>query len=273
MENRQFKSIAFTNIKAKSSGNIRVGICAVMGNVDSYGDRIHLGAFAKTIKENFKAVKFLWNHDYSQPPIASIKEFRELTRDELPPEVLEKAPEATGGLLVAREYYEGNSLSEWILKAIDSGDVNEMSFAYDVVKYEYTEEDTGLDDMPKRHIRELKELKLYDASDVNWGANGATVAVGAKNLTMIPLGAIVAHLQFHQTQSKAGSRNSAADAALIENIHSIAVDLGAKCEQKTEAEKSAEPKPSSEKAEAVEDTSLTPNWLEMQKRAVEMLDF
>lgn len=253
---KEFKNLSFTNIKAKSDGRVRVGVCAVFGNVDSWGDRIQPGAFKKTIGENIKAVRHLWNHDYSQPPIASIKELRELSRDELPPEVLEKAPDATGGLLVKREYYPGNPLSEWILAAIDAGDINEMSFAYDVVKSEETVEDTGLDDMPKRYIRELKELKLYDTSDVNWGMNGATVAAGAKNLNSLPLGAILSHLQFHQTEIKAGSRNSASDAALIENIHAIAVDLGATCAEKAGDEKQENEAPE-EKAEAVSDTSLS----------------
>lgn len=211
-----------------------------MGNVDSWGDRIHPGAFAKTISENLKSVRHLWNHDYSQPPIASIKELRELTREELPAEVLLKAPDATGGLLVAREYYPGNALSEWILAAIDAGDINEMSFAYDVVKSASTEEETDMPDMPKRYIRELHELKLFDTSDVNWGMNGATVAIGAKNLNSLPLGAILSHLQFHQSQFKAGSRNSSADAALISSIHNLTVDLGATCDASAKAAEQSE---------------------------------
>lgn len=264
---REFKNLSLTNLKAKSAGRVRVGVCAVMGNVDAWGDRIHPGAFAKTISENLKSVRHLWNHDYTQPPIASIKELRELTREELPPEVLAKARDATGGLLVAREYFN-NDLANWVLEAIDAGDINEMSFAYDIIKSAETKEETGLADMPTRFIRELYELKLYDTSDVNWGMNGATVAVGAKNLNTLPLGAILSHLQFHQSEIKAGSRNSAADIALIKNIHDLSVELGASCADETAKNNN----PSDSKAEAVFDTSLSPNWLEQNKQALDLLE-
>ena len=273
MQNREFKNLSFTNLKAKSSGRIRVGVCAVMGNVDSWGDRIHLGAFTKTIAENLKAVRHLWNHNYSDPPTAKIIELRELSREELPAEVLAKAPDATGGLLVAREYFT-NDFANSILEAIDADAINEMSFAYDVIKSAQTQEETDMPDMPTRYIRELYELKLFDTSDVNWGMNGATVAVGAKNLNSLPLGAILSHLQFHQTQSsKAGSRNSAADAALITSIHNLSVDLGASCQADDDSAKNKTPS-DSPKAEAVKnDTSLSPNWLESSKQALELLEF
>jgi HK97 family phage prohead protease len=266
MSYKEFKSFPFVQLKAGSAdGRTRKGICAVFGNVDSIGDRIHHGAFAKTIQENQKSVKHLWNHDFWNPPIASIVGLKELTRDELPPEVLAKAPEATGGLMVERKYYEGNPLSDWVLKAIDAGDINEMSFAYDVIKYEITEEETGFEDMPKRRIRELKELKLFDTSDVNWGCNGATVAVGAKRGEIMPLGLIYSNLLAITEEIKAGRRNSDSDEKLINLIHSTTVDLGAICQ--TDDEKStvnSEGKPE-EKAEAVTDTSLNQNWLDLQK--------
>lgn len=255
--NRDFKSFSYTNLKAKASGRIRVGVCAVMGNVDSWGDRIHIGAFAKTITENLNSVRHLWNHDYSEPPIARIVDLKEIGRDELPPEVLAKAPDATGGLVVSREYFNTNRANE-VLEAIDAGAINEMSFAYDVIKSSSTQEDTGFEDMPTRYIRELHELKLYDTSDVNWGMNGATVAVGAKNFNTLPLGAILSHLQFHQSQVKAGSRNSSADAALITSIHNLSVDLGAACQTDDDAKNTPIITSETKEAEAVEnsDTSL-----------------
>ena len=49
------------------------------------------------------------------PPIASIKEIREVGREELPDTVLKHAPEATGGVSVTREYYKGIDLADWVL--------------------------------------------------------------------------------------------------------------------------------------------------------------
>lgn len=215
---RQFKSIPYFANKADAAGRTRKGIAAVFGNIDSWGDRIVPGAFQKTITEGSKRVKHLWNHDFSTPPIASIVELKEVSRDELPPEVLTYAPEATGGLMVAREYYD-NELGNWVMEAIDKGDVSEMSFGYDVLGSAESEENDV-------KVRNLTELKLFDTSDVLWGMNSATVAAGAKSL--MPLGVIVSQLQRFAEEVKAGRRNAAADMELIKGIHGALVTLGYK---------------------------------------------
>lgn len=196
--NRQVKSIPYFEIKDGKQGRTRKGIAAVFGNIDSYGDRIMPGAFSKTIAEGRSRVKHLWNHSFAHPPIAAIKELREVGRDELPAAVLEYAPEATGGLFVAREYYK-TDLADWVLQAIDTGDINEMSFGFDVVTSAEVTED-------EKTIRELKEIKLFDTSDVLWGANAATAAAGAKAGQM-PFGAIVCHLQAFCGEVKAGRQS------------------------------------------------------------------
>jgi uncharacterized protein len=224
------KSIPFVKVKAASdSGRVRTGICSVFGHVDDWGDRIHPGAFKKAISEGRNRVKHLWNHDFGSLPTATIKEIKELSRDELPAEVFEYAPNATGGLLVSREYHE-DDFSDMILKRIDAGDITEMSFGFDVKKYEITEEGDGID---RKTIRELKELSLFDTSDVLWGMNDATVAAFAKNWHQDePLGLIVQKLQIVAHNIKAGRRNAAADQALIDQLHDISVDLGStKCVQ------------------------------------------
>jgi hypothetical protein len=54
------------------------GITAVTGNVNDSGDRIIAGAFSKTIAENGKRIRHLWQHgadgwDYCvTPPIAAV---------------------------------------------------------------------------------------------------------------------------------------------------------------------------------------------------------
>lgn len=228
---RQFKALPYFPVKAASEGRVRKGICAVFGNVDSWGDRIMPGAFAKTIQESRARVKHLWNHDFSSPPIASIVELKEVGRDDLPEDVLAYAPEATGGLMVAREYYE-DEFSSRILHAVDKGDVNEMSFGYDVLKSAESEENDT-------KIRNLVELKLFDTSDVLWGMNAATVAAGAKNA--MPFGVIVQHLQNFAADIKAGRRNAGNDEALINAIHRAAFDLGCtECAGFKEEEEKAE---------------------------------
>ena len=144
------------------------GICAVFGNVDEGGDRLHPGAFTKTLKEAGRRAKHLWNHDWQSPPIAVIKNLRELRREELPPEVLQLAPEATGGLSIAREYLDTGRAEE-VFRGIQAGIINQMSFGFDVVKAEFTV--SGV-----QTIREVREVRLWETSDVLWGMNAATVA-------------------------------------------------------------------------------------------------
>ncbi len=222
---REYKSLPFTTIKADNAGSsrVRAGIAAVFGNIDAFGDRVMPGAFTKTLAEGAKRARFLWNHSYEHPPIASIVEMREVSREELPAEVLEKSPDATGGLLVKREYYDVE-LANWILQAIDAGDINEMSFAFDVVKSNTISESVPGDAEKIRDVRELTELKLYDASDVLWGCNFATVATGAKSAGSVSLGVVASQLALTLEQVKAG-RGVNADPALINLIHATAAEL------------------------------------------------
>lgn len=145
------------------------GISAVIGVVDAGLDLIHKGAFKKTIAERTNRVRHLWQHDMSLPPTAAITELREVGKGDLPKELKAEFPEASGGLLVTRRYLDTLRADE-ILAGLKSGAINEMSFGYDAVKFDYEEDDDGL------LIRNLKELRLWDTSDVNWGMNEATVA-------------------------------------------------------------------------------------------------
>lgn len=236
---------AFPSVNYKANGDddrTRTGIAAVFGNVDSGGDITHAGAFAKTLSEGRKRFRHLWNHDSRQPPIAHITEIKEVSRAELPEEILKYAPDTTGGLQVKRQYLKNVPMADWVLSAIDAGAVDEMSFAFDIIKSDYSEID-------EKQVRNLRELALFDTSDVNWGMNPATV--GAKDLLIqMPLGLIVQQLQSHEADIKAGRRNSGSDQILINALHDISMSLGCNSCGTTE-------EPKSDEAEAVKtDTSL-----------------
>lgn len=148
------------------------GIFAVHGNVDSGGDMSVNGSFGKRLNDGSRSrVRFLWNHNSMNPPIASVKEIREVGADELPAKVREWAPEATGGVAVTRKYYSDIPLADWVFKAIEEGDVAEMSYAYDVHEFSIKKLEDG------KEIRILQDVELYDVSDVNWGMNPATAGV------------------------------------------------------------------------------------------------
>jgi len=168
----QYKTLPYFVKELDAKTRLVTGIFAVHGNVDSGGDVSVNGSFAKGLSEGRSRARFLWGHNGMNPPIASIKEIREVGRSELPESVLKWAPDATGGMLVTRKYFQDIPLSEWVFKNIEEGSVDEMSYAYEV----NLSQDVNNPDNP-RHRRNLLEIELYDISDVNWGMNPATAGV------------------------------------------------------------------------------------------------
>jgi HK97 family phage prohead protease len=164
-------------------GRTVTGLAAITGNIDSGWDRLIKGAFKKTVKETGKRVRHLWMHDPWQPPTAVIKELSEVGRDELPDIVLAAYPEATGGLQVTREYLDTPRGDE-ILEGIKAGAIGEMSFGYDPVKYDFEEIKDGKD--MGMMVRNLREVRLWDTSDVTWGMNAATVAAKRALAPLLP---------------------------------------------------------------------------------------
>jgi HK97 family phage prohead protease len=148
------------------------GIFCVHGNVDEEKDRSHPGAMSDVKIKGRERVRFLWQHNSYAPPIAVVKSIREITRAELPGEVLTYAPDATGGVEVVRKYLDYHPLSRGaeILNGLKEGSIQEMSYAYDILEWSYTTDENDV------MIRELKKLALWDISDVNWGMNPATLA-------------------------------------------------------------------------------------------------
>jgi uncharacterized protein len=220
------------HIKAVEDRTV-TGIFAVMGNVDSYNDRLMPGAFSKTFAERGAKTKFLWQHNFEAPAIAIIKGLREVGVSELPPEVLQAAPDAIGGAEVVREYLDTPRADE-VLKGIKAGVPYEMSFGYDALKFSFETPDDAKDEWDK--IRILQEVRLWEVSDVLWGANDATLASKAQ----LPIEFLLKQLEIH---IKAGARHSAADIKALNAIHKAALELGAtNCkgilEDDTEAEKS-----------------------------------
>lgn len=150
------------------------GIAAVIGNLDAHFDIIHRGAFKKTIAERGSRVRHLWQHDFDAPPIASIRNLEEVGRGDLPESIKKGHPEVKGGLLVTREYLDtprGNEVLAGIKS--DPPAIGEMSIGFDLVQYDFEEKEfDGLQAM----VMNIRELRLWDTSDVNWGANHLTVA-------------------------------------------------------------------------------------------------
>jgi hypothetical protein len=155
------------------------GIFAVHGHVDDGNDRSWPGSLANIAINGRKRARFLWMHRGEDPPIAVINEIRELTRDELPTSVLTYAPDATGGAQITRTYLDTPRGNE-VLIGLKSGAIEEMSYRYETVKHDFETSESV-------QIRNLRQMNIFDVSDVNWGLQEATVAVKSGLLTGLTL--------------------------------------------------------------------------------------
>lgn len=220
------------NVKAVN-GNEVTGIFSVFGNLDDYNDRLWPGCFTKTLQERAGQFLHLWQHDFSSPPTAVITDIAEVGRDGLPEQVLSKAPDAMGGVSVTRKYLDTERARE-VLSAITAGSPLQMSFAYDAIKYDF-EELPGAKYEWER-LRNIREVRLYETSDVLWGANDATVA--AKGLLQLPMDFLMKQIDGQELPLevliaqlakllKSGARNASTDQARIDQIGTLAIELGA----------------------------------------------
>lgn len=152
---------------------------SVYGVVDEGGDRVHPGAFLKTTREGLGRIKVLDSHNNRS--IMSVLgkpiEFYELPRERLPASLLERFPEATGGMVARVRYLLETPEGRGAFARIKAGAVTESSFGYDVIQKDYTEEKVGGE---LRRVRELRELRLYDISPVIFGMNPATAVLSVK---------------------------------------------------------------------------------------------
>lgn len=202
------------------NGRQVTGVFSVFGVRDRIGDIVHPGAFAKTIQERGGSIFHLWQHDFMNPPVASIDLIREIGRDELPEAVLAKYPEATGGAEVTRTYLNTLRGNE-VLESIVAGVPLQMSFGYDTIK-----SDPGISFLDGVPVNNLRELRLWETSDVLWGMNSATTA-SKEDFADTPLSLLLLQVSAALENMKAGSRNNAEDLARINRIAQLAVELGA----------------------------------------------
>lgn len=142
---REYKSVSFVLESADESTGEFSGYAAVFGNVDSGGDIIEKGAFAKTIVEDFARIKILSQHNSYDLPIGKPLELRE---DEK-------------GLYI-RGKISDTQMGRDIRTLLKDGVLAELSIGYDAIDFSW-DGDTG--------IRHLKEIKLWEVSIVTWAMN------------------------------------------------------------------------------------------------------
>lgn len=166
-------------------GRTVTGIFAVHGNVDDgdgwYSrDRTHPGVFGDFKDRGRRRVVFLWQHNSYDPPIATVDELFDVSRADLPAVIKDYAPEATGGTAVKRTYLNTPRADE-VFTGLEAGALAEMSYAYEVVRWDMEKPKEGGDGLA---IRNIYEATIFDVSDVNWGMNPATSADGSKGMPL-----------------------------------------------------------------------------------------
>lgn len=181
MERKQFD--AFITDTDEEKGIVKA-IFSVFGNVDEGYDRIHPGAFAKTFAERGHKVLVLDNHNMSSTgdAVAKVLALKELSRHELPPEVLEHYPDATGGAELTAQFEPNpatDARSAGIFYRLKNQWVKEWSFGYDALDKDFSEE--FIKGEPVR-VRNLRTIKLYEVSPVLLGMNTATMTTDAKSM-------------------------------------------------------------------------------------------
>jgi len=266
-------------------GRSVTGLFAVHGVVDLVADRSHPGSFSKTLREQAaKTIKYLWSHNMGwapKPPIAVIEDIKEVGREAIPGEVLAKWPEATGAVEVKRKYLQ-TARAEEVYQGLLEGAIDQQSYGYDPVKVDFTNvQNPGTASGPSEgvyKIRELREIRLYEVSDVVWGANPATVAskLYAHNPEQA-LSTIKAILDSLEMQYKAGARHSSNDTTLLNSIHKAVVSLGCNnckglLEEDEEGEKATSPGAESKVDQETLPTAAVPlDTLYLLKHQIELL--
>lgn len=134
---------------------IVAGYPSTFGTLDSHGDIVDKGAFARTVNawgpEGKNRIKALYQHDpawlVGRPVVLREDEFG----------------------LYAETQFADTAMARDTLRLIEDGIITEQSIGYDVVRAE-----------PGDGATHLKELRLYEYSFVTWGANEVTPITGFK---------------------------------------------------------------------------------------------
>jgi HK97 family phage prohead protease len=153
----EYRTFSFEVRRAEDSSNRLAGHAAVFETLADIGgwfrEKIARGAFDKTLADHAD-VKALFNHDPNIVLARTTSGTLKLSTDDTGLFTdIDVAPTTAGNDLVI---------------LVKRGDVDQMSFAFDVLKEEWNEED------PQNPIRTLKEVRLRDISPVTYPAYPTT---------------------------------------------------------------------------------------------------
>lgn len=157
MKNLEYKSITGGVDDIDSNKRVVTGYLSRFGNTDLDDDIIEEGAFTKTLMERSSQIFFLNQHNWSQPH----GKFQELAQDEY-------------GLKFVSQPLPDTTYSNDAIKLYEAGILKEHSIGFSTIVSEWN------NTTKKRFI---KEVKLYEGSNVTLGANPDAIFTGLKSFT------------------------------------------------------------------------------------------
>jgi len=193
-----------------SIDNRDVAMLFSVDNLDSVGDITEVSAFKRSIDRRSGKIPHLFMHDLNAPAIANVLALEAIKKHELPQDIREAYPDATGGM-VSHSRYLTTGHAGSIFEGIKAGIGYQASFGYKVIDAERKTFKDG------RKARVIKELVLFEISTVLPGhaANDTTRTLGLKTL------------MDYLTEYKAGWRHGQhADLSTLNEIIALAVSLG-----------------------------------------------
>lgn len=172
----EYKGVSFNNsgdttiVKdIDEKQGIITGYFSVFGNVDSDGDIIMPGAFKRSLSNNRRRIKHLWQHNPYQPLSSAATENLKLKEDSY-------------GL-----YFESKiSETSWgrdAIKCYVDGTIDEHSIGFVTVKQRDSDTLTVERWGQKVPVKEIHEVKLWEGSAVTFGANELARTESIKSLT------------------------------------------------------------------------------------------
>lgn len=176
-------TLAFTTNLDDSRGVVET-VFAVMGNVDKGKDRIWPGAFSKTFSESGHKIKVLDHHRTGtiMSVLGKPLELRELSKGELPADLLKSYPDATGGAWAKIQFLMDTPEGKGAFARIKAGAVDDWSFGYDALDHDYSKEDK---DGEQLTVRNLRTVRLFELSPVLWGMNPAAETLSVKAVDQV----------------------------------------------------------------------------------------
>lgn len=170
----------------------------------TYTEVVSRGAFGKTLAEN-PDVMFLINHGGT--PLARTK-----------PGTLRISEDSTGLATEADLDVRSHLVSD-LQVAMERGDLDEMSFAFRVMKQKWSP------DYDERRIEEVS-LRKGDVSVVNFGANPATAGATMRSAYGIDPDLLTHALREHRAGADLSAANAAVIQSAVQNLTTLLAQAG-----------------------------------------------